>query len=192
MRIGMNYDTGIFPGSRESRSVFRAEQVAFDMQTIARDLRCAAVRVTGGDLERLTVAANCAADVGLEVWFSPFPCELDAAEMLLFFANSADRAEAVRRRISSGVVFAAGCEVSVFGRGFLPGADAYARMNQLTAPSPELFAEYPKTVARLNAFLSNAAAAVRTRFAGPVTYASGLWEQIDWTPFDHGRRGCLP
>ena len=82
MRIGINYDTGVFPGSRQSRPVFNPEQVAFDMNVIARDLRCAAVRVTGGDLERLTVAANYAADAGLEVWFSPFPCELDADEML--------------------------------------------------------------------------------------------------------------
>src|SRR5262249_32271731 len=73
---------------------------------------------------------------------------------------------------------------SVFGRGFLAGENAYARLSQLSAPSPEMFAEYPKTVARLNAFLSEAAEAVRTRFAGPVTYASGLWEQVDWAPFD--------
>ena len=104
--------------------------------------------------------------------------------MLAFFETCADRAEAVRRRSTSNVLLVTGCEVSVFGRGFLPGADAYARLGQLSAPGPELFAEYPKTVARLNAFLAKAAAAARTRFGGLVTYASGLWEQIDWTPFD--------
>jgi hypothetical protein len=25
---------------------------------------------------------------------------------------------------------------------------------------------------------------VRSRFAGPVTYASGMWEPVEWTPFD--------
>ena len=48
MRIGINYDTGVFPGNRKSRPVFRPEQVAFDMKVIARDLQCAAVRITGG------------------------------------------------------------------------------------------------------------------------------------------------
>jgi len=66
----------------------------------------------------------------------------------------------------------------------LSGEDAYARMRQLIAPGPELFTEYPKILARLNAFLAHAAATARTNFEGPVTYASGLWEQVDWTPFD--------
>ncbi len=151
MRIGINYDTGMFPGRRESRPVFRAAQVEYDMKVIARELRCAAVRVTGGDLERLTVAANYAADAGLEVWFSPFPCELDSDEMLAFCEASADRAEALRRRSKSKVVLVTGCEVSLFGRGFLPGEDAYARIGQLSAPGPALFAEYPKAIRRLNA-----------------------------------------
>lgn len=184
MRLGINYDTGIFPGKRQSRAVFNPEQVEFDMNVIARELHCAAVRVTGGDLDRLTVAAGFAVDAGLDVWFSPFPCELDEEEMVAFVENSAGRAEALRRRSVNDIVLVTGCEVSVFGRGFLPGADAYARMAQLSAPTPELFAEYPKTVARLNGFLAKAAAIARTRFAGPVTYASGLWEQIDWTPFN--------
>jgi hypothetical protein len=183
MKIGIHYDTGFFPGGRSSRPVFHPEQVKFDMSTIARDLHCAAVRITGGDPERLTVAAEAAAAVGLEVWFSPMPCELDTGEMLAVFEDCAARAETLRRQSSSHVVLVLGCEVSVFGRGFLPGADSYARIGQLSAPSPELFAEYPAIVARLNAFLSQAAGISRSRFAGPITYASGQWEQIDWTPF---------
>jgi hypothetical protein len=154
------------------------------MSAIARDLGCAAVRVTGGDIERLAVAANCAADGGLDVWFSPFPCELDSAKMLALLESSATLAEQLRTRTARKVVFVTGCEVSVFGRGFLPGDNAYRRMEQLNAPGPELFAEYPRIIERFNAFLSNAASVVRSRFAGPITYASELWEQVDWTPFD--------
>src|SRR5581483_126708 len=184
MRIGITYDTGISPGTRQSRPFFRREQVAFDMNAIARDLGCAAVRITGSDLERLAISARCAADAGLEVWVSPFPCELDTDGMLAFFEKSAHVAEDLRNRYRSEVVFVAGCEASVFGRGFLPGDDAYARMNQLSAPSAELFAEYPKILARFNAFLAAAASVVRKRFAGLITYASGQWEKVDWTPFD--------
>ena len=88
----------------------------------------------------------------------------------------------------------------MFVRGFLPGEDAYARMRELSAPSPALFAEYPATVARLNDFLAKASETARRKFGGPVTYASGPWEQIDWTPFnivgvdaylDQGNMGIL-
>lgn len=183
MRIGINYDTGIFPGNRKSRPVFSAEQVEFDMNVIARDLHCAAVRITGGSPERLAVAADFAATAGLEVWFSPFPCELDEQEMLAVFEDCAGRAEALRRRSAAPVVLVVGCEVSLFGRGFLPGADAYARIRQLSEPSPELFAAYPEMIRRFNAFLAEAAHVSSARFAGPITYAAGPWEQVDWTPF---------
>jgi hypothetical protein len=184
MRIGIHYDTGFFPGGRSSRPLFDAEQVALDMKAIAGDLNCAAVRIIGGDLDRLTVAAGLAAAEGLEVWFSPMPCELDADEMLAVFDDCATRAEALRRQSAAKVVLVLGCELSVFGRGFLPGADSYARISRLSAPSPELFAEYPAIVRRLNAFLTRSAESAHARFAGPVTYASGTWEQVDWTAFD--------
>ncbi|MGW3494811.1 hypothetical protein [Streptomyces sp. NPDC001020] len=37
---------------------------------------------------------------------------------------------------------------------------------------------------RLNDFLSQIAATVRTHFGGQVTYASAPWEFVDWRPFD--------
>ena len=37
---------------------------------------------------------------------------------------------------------------------------------------------------RLNAFLAEAAAGARERFGGRITYASGPWEFVDWSPFD--------
>jgi hypothetical protein len=153
------------------------------MNVIARDLHCSAVRITGGLPERLTVAADFAAAAGLEVWFSPFPCELVADEMLAVFEDCATRAEELRRLSAAPVVLVLGCEVSVFGRGFLPGADAYARIRHLSEPSPELFTEYPDIIRRFNAFLARAASVSRTRFDGPITYAAGPWEQVDWLPF---------
>ncbi len=184
MRIGITYDTGFFPGGGSSREIFDPAQVAFDMRAIARELRCDAVRVSGGDQERLTVAAELAADAGLEVWFSPHPAELDTGEMLALFDVCAVRAEAIRARSSRGVVLVLGCELSIFGAGFLPGADSYARLRELSAPSPELFAEYLALVDRLNAFLADAVQRSRRRFSGRLTYAAGLWEDVDWTPFD--------
>jgi hypothetical protein len=37
---------------------------------------------------------------------------------------------------------------------------------------------------RINAFLRDAAAAVRERFGGKLTYSSVQFEQVDWEPFD--------
>jgi hypothetical protein len=81
------------------------------MQVIASELRCTAVRITGGDPERLSVASAS------------------------------------------------------------PGCSRQARA----------FGTMP---ARLNGFLAETAASARERFAGPLTYASGMWEPVDWQPFD--------
>ena len=40
-----------------------------EMSVIARELRCTAVRISGGDPGRLSTAGELAAAEGLEVWF---------------------------------------------------------------------------------------------------------------------------
>jgi len=176
---GITYDTGFTPGGRSSRPVFDAEVVRREIRVIADDLHCDAVRITGGDPERLSVAAGHAADAGLEVWFSPFPCELPATELLPYFADCADRAQEV-----GADVFVAGCELSLFAAGFLPGDDSLARIKALTSGTPEAMTQLAEIPARLDAVLADIAATVRERFCGKVTYAAGTWEQIDWAPFD--------
>ncbi|GIH18916.1 hypothetical protein [Rugosimonospora africana] len=176
---GITYDTGFTPGGRSSRPVFDADAVRREIRVIADDLHCDAVRITGGDPERLAIAARHASDAGLEVWFSPFPCELPATELLPYFADCADRAQEV-----GADVFVAGCELSLFAAGFLPGDDSLARIKALASGCPEAATRLAEIPARLDAVLADTAATVRERFRGKVTYASGTWEQIDWTPFD--------
>jgi len=53
---GINYDTGFYPGGVSSREQFDAGIVRREMQVIADDLHCTAVRVSGGDPARLSVA----------------------------------------------------------------------------------------------------------------------------------------
>lgn len=43
---------------------------------------------------------------------------------------------------------------------------------------------YTEAMERLGGFLREVAAAVRPRFGGRLSYASGPWERIDWAPFD--------
>ncbi|MEJ2853314.1 MULTISPECIES: hypothetical protein [unclassified Saccharothrix] len=150
-----------------------------EIRVIAEELHCDAVRITGGDPERLVVAARHASDAGLEVWFSPFPCELPAKELVPYFADCADRAQEV-----GAEVFVAGCELSLFTPGFFPGHDTFARIDGLMGETPDAAAKVAEVTAKLNPLLADIAAAVRTRYDGRITYASGTWEQIDWTPFD--------
>src|SRR5579859_3518178 len=76
---GMGYDTGFSIGGSTGRPV-EPPIVHRELQIIRDDLHCTAVRLIGNDLARMEVAAQYAADLGLEVWFSPYPMELDRSQ----------------------------------------------------------------------------------------------------------------
>jgi hypothetical protein len=179
---GITYDTGFIRGPEISRSHFDPEVVERELRVIRDDLHCTAVRVTGGDPERIELAARFAADLGLEVWFSPYPLELTVEGMLALFADCAERAERLRRSGGS-VVFVTGAELSLMNRGFLPGDSVDERVELLSRPGRvrEVIGEASK---RVNAFLGEAVALVRERFGGRITYASVPLDRVDWTPFD--------
>jgi hypothetical protein len=179
---GINYDTGFMPGKR-SRPDFDPAVVAAEMRVIARDLGCTAVRVSGGDPERIDVAARAAAAEGLEVWFSPFPVEESAAGMIGLFRDCADRAERLRRD-GATVVLVIGCELTLFNPGYFPGTFFQDRMLRLAKPGLRHLAAFARMPKRLNVFLAQAAEVARGKFGGPLTYASGTWEPVDWSRFD--------
>jgi hypothetical protein len=180
---GINYDTGFFPAGDDSRPGFDPETARREMRVIAQDLHCTAVRISGGDPERLSAAAQCAAEAGLEIWFAPFPCELTKAEMLPFFVECAQRAERIRA-LGAEVVFVTGCELTLFAPGFIEGADLYARIERLAGGGPAFWSRLGEISRELGAFLAEAAVAVRAHFGGRLTYAAGPWEYPDWAPFD--------
>jgi hypothetical protein len=149
------------------------------MQVIRGELRCDAVRVTGGDRGRLEVAARHAADAGLEVWYSPFTNGLTQGELLDFLTDSAGRAERLRRA-GAEVTFLTGSEITLVTAGFLPGRTPAERL-----ADPQRFrAALPGLPAKVNAFLGQAVAAVRAEFGGRIGYASLPFEGVDWAPFD--------
>ncbi len=180
---GINYDTGFCPGGENSRPHFDASVVAGEMRVIARELHCTAVRISGGEPARLSVAGELAAAEGLEVWFAPFPCEMTTDELTPLFADCADRAEHLRRS-GAKVVLVTGCELTLFGAGFLPGGTVYERIQGLQSHGPRLYAAFARLPGKLNGFLAATAESARSRFAGPLTYASGMWEPVDWSLFD--------
>ncbi|GAA3154790.1 hypothetical protein [Nonomuraea roseoviolacea] len=179
---GISYDTGFVVNGTIGHPGFDPDVVAREMRVIRDDLHCTAVRVMGGDPERLEIAAGHAADLGLEVWFSPYPLELTEEETLALFADCAERAERIRRR-GAEVVFVTGAELCLMNKGFLPGDDIDERVALLSRP--ERVRELVGGVrTRVNDFLGRAVAVVRERFGGRVTYASVPLEGVDWTPFD--------
>ncbi|TCO49898.1 hypothetical protein [Actinocrispum wychmicini] len=180
---GINYDTGFLPGEGISRKTFTPEVVQHDMAVIVGELHCKTVRVSGGDPERLSVAARCAADAGLEVWFAPFPVDMPTDQLLPFLEDCAQRAETLRRD-GADVVFVAGCEISAFCGGFIPGDTYSDRLQTMVSADQEWWASLGPIMQRFNEFLAQTAATVRSHFGGRVTYAAGPWEFIDWSPFD--------
>jgi len=179
---GISYDTGFINKGVSSREPFDIEVVTRELHIIRDDLHCNAVRVTGGDVERLEIAAGIAVEAGLEVWFSPSTCDLTYEEMLDLLADCAERAERLRRQ-GAEVVLVVGAEISLLNKGFLPGDTIGDRM-ELLADLQRLRALIAEVPARVNDFLGKAVAVVRERFGGRITYASMPFEGVDWTPFD--------
>src|SRR6266566_2859691 len=79
---GITYDTGFFNAGVSTHEPFDPEVVKREMRVIHDDLHCNAVRITGGNADRLEIAAIHAADASLEVWFSPFTCDLTTDDLL--------------------------------------------------------------------------------------------------------------
>ena len=111
---GIAYDTGFLPGDGApgSRPDFDPALVGEELRIIRDDLHCTAVHIVGTDPDRLETAARLAAGLGLEVWFSPYPVELEPGEVLALFSDCADRAERLRAE-GAEVVFVTGVELSI-------------------------------------------------------------------------------
>jgi hypothetical protein len=167
---GMGYDTGFRIGGSAGRPVEPAV-VRRELEIIRDDLHCNAVRLIGNDLDRMEVAAEYAVGLGLEVWFSPYPMELDGPQILEHLADAAERAARLRGR-GAEVVFVAGAELSLFNRGFLPGDHLMERVNGLLNKDPQSMTQLANLPRRMNDFLGQAVSVVRARFGGQVTYAA--------------------
>jgi hypothetical protein len=180
---GIAYDTGFVINGRISRESFDPDLVKRELTIVRDDLHCNAVHIVGGDPERLELAAQCAADLGLEVWFSPYPIDLTTTQILSLLADCAQRAERLRKA-GAEVVFVAGVELSIMNQGFLPGDNLEQRIDLLLNRPEDRAERIVEASTRVNDFLRDAVAAVRDRFSGRITYACIPFERVDWTLFD--------
>ena len=178
---GINYDTG-FGGAvgDRSRIDFDPDVVRRELEIIATDLHCDTVRISGDDPDRIALAAHAAVDAGLRVWFAPFPMDLTPAQLLPYFENCAESAQEIWAR-DPETVLVLGCEMSLFCTGFVPGAYLMERIQN--AMNPQAWVGHTPEM-DFNEMLRGIAEVARKHFTGKVTYASGEWEDIDWSGFD--------
>jgi hypothetical protein len=180
---GIAYSTGFVSAGVNSVAHFDEAVVRRELGIIRDDLHCNAVQIVGGDPGRLETAARVAADLGLEVWFSPYPLDLTPAEIRALFLDCAERAE--RLRVAGAeVVFVAGVELSIMSRGFIDGDRLDDRLGHLFADPSTRGERIAGVRLRLAEFLRSAVPAIRERFHGKVTYAAIPFEDVDWDLFD--------
>lgn len=185
-RKGINYDIGtIFHAGVSSRQHINPSVIQSEIQIISRDLHCNTIRISGYDVGYLTCAAEYALQEGMEVWFSPAYVNATEQETLDYFVTCAKAAEKLRQQ-SPHVVFVAGCELTLFMNGLVSGDDIYQRLDTFMKPwrlIPEMI-RHGSFNSHLNQFLAQATTLIRQHFHGPLSYASGPWEDVDWTHFD--------
>jgi hypothetical protein len=179
-RKGVCYDVGSVMGFNW-RPSFKPEQVRRELQVIKDDLHCNAVRISGNDLVRLSLAARHAMEEGLEVWFYPTLWDRPPADTLRYLTKAAEAAEALRQNGGEGMVFMAGGELTLFMQGIVEGRRFGERLANPSLMARVRAGEHNKP---LNDFLARANKSVRAIYHGKVTYASLIWEEVDWEAFD--------
>ncbi|MEV0788336.1 hypothetical protein [Kribbella sp. NPDC050459] len=188
LSIGVNYDTGLRYDGRSTRERFDPEEVRRDLTVIADQLHAPAVRVSGNDPDRLGTAGEAALAAGLELWFSPVPMDLEPDEFIAFLTDCGRRAEALRQSGRGDVVLVLGCELSVFCKGFVPGETSGERLALMADPAtwadPAKLTQLQAGLARWGEVQQQLASAARSVFGGRITYAAGLWEDVNWDLFD--------
>jgi hypothetical protein len=192
---GVSYDVGIVYWENW-RPDFDPKVVHRELEIIKNDLHCNAVGICGRDLDRLMTATEDALEQGLYVLLSPRLWDKSQEDTLTYLINIAKGAEMLRKRWPEKLVFSIGSELTLFMQGIVKGRNVTERLNNLMLKfkQEKLFqpdkddilehvhaGEFNKL---LNTFLVKANSAVRNVFHGKVTYASLIWESVDWNLFD--------
>ena len=177
---GVFYDVGNVMGFNW-RPVFDPKIVHRELEIIKNDLHCNAVRIGGLSIDRLMVASEDALKQGLEVWLSPAMWDKSQQATLSYITKAARAAEALRERWPEQLVFSVGSELTLFMQGIVDGRNFRTR---ITNPGLIPHVKAGDHNGPLNAFLAKANVAVREVFHGELTYASLVWEAVDWSNFD--------
>ncbi len=183
---GVHYDTGttFFAGPvgdalSTRRGALDMSVVRGELEIIRDDLHANAVRVVGSDAGRMTAVAEIALGLELEVWFSPACFGYPPAETTSRLVAAAEMAATLEAAHPGRVVFVAGSELTLFMPGILPGKTIPERVQNFKR-DPALLGN-----GKLKAYLADLVPRLRARFGGALTYASLVFEQVDWEPFEY-------
>lgn len=187
---GVVYDVGLqYNPNGYSVETFNPDLVKYDMSVISGELHANTVRIEGEEISRLVTATEIAHTYGLKVFFNPWKMGANIEETIAYMKEAAIAAEKLRLQ-GIELVFVTGCEFSLFGRGIFQGEtlnERIAYMVAITTPSDQTEGGSSALVAaneKLNVVLADICKVVREQFKGSVTYASGIWENVNWDLFD--------
>jgi hypothetical protein len=185
-RRGVTYDTGIVFSRRKGGGIPTRPKLDLaiaerELQIARDDLHCNAVRLIGRDVDRLVQVAERALALGLEVWLSPALWGRSPDETLRYDVSAAERAERLRQQHPDRFVLVLASELTLMMHGIVPGNDFAKRTREAFT---RMKAGDHSANDRLNDFLGRASTAVRGVYHGPLTYASLIWEHVDWDRFD--------
>jgi hypothetical protein len=180
-RKGVCYDVGAVMAFNW-RPHFDPKVVHREIEIIKTDLHCNAIRISGLSIERLMTSAEDALDQGLEVWLSPLMWDKSPEQTLAYIVKAGKAAESLRQNYGGKLVFSVGSELTLFMQGIVKGKYLTTRIKNPTFMPGIKAGEHNKP---LNDFLAKANVEVRRVFNGKVTYASLVWEAVDWDLFDY-------
>jgi hypothetical protein len=152
-----------------------------DLQVIRDDLHCTAVSLIGPDGGPLIAAAECALEVGLDVWIRPHLVDRRSPEVLAHLEGIGVAAEELRARHPGRVTLFVGSEFSHTVRGIVPGRWSFLRLRVIFKARLLVRRRLNR---RLDVLLGRAAETARRVFRGPVGYGAASWEEVDWSRFD--------
>jgi hypothetical protein len=186
---GITYDVGTeYIPSILTRDTLDEERIGFDMDAIRNKLNCNSVRIYGKEPERLILAAGIALKYDLEVWLSPRLIDGDIENTLIYLEDIAAKFELLKQKYPTREsVLIIGGELTTDMSSFVHGDSILERISNLLKPaffvrnSLGIEAGYQKS---FDKFLKDAVSMIRKKFSGKVTYASAMWEKVDWSDFD--------
>ncbi len=158
-----------------------ADDVRRDLRTIREDLRCTTVMLIGTDTGRQIEAARYALDAGLDVYVRPYLADRPRLALLAHLEATAVAAEELRAQHPGRVTLLLGSEFSLTSPGMIPGPRLFLRL-QVLVRWRRFFDR--RITRKLNGLIAAALPVARAAFDGPITYAAGFWEQVDWSGFD--------
>ncbi len=182
------------------RPQFDSKTVIREIEIIKNDLHCNAIKITGLDIKRLIVTTEIALKQGLEVWLDPTVWNKKQDQTLAYTRRVAESAEKLRREYPDNLVFVVGGELTLFMQGIVEGRNLTNRITNLMTKFREEkeSVQGPTNVSRsisrikagehnklLGKYLEKVSGSVRQVFHGQITYASLLWESVDWSLFDY-------